>query len=270
MDETDAGLAVRAVQAASGVIRSFYRAPVTRYAKGDSDFATGADLVAEQTILAVIGAARPGDRFVAEESGSTGASSADRTWLIDPLCGTRNFAAGTPHLAVNVAARTGTSITSAAVGDPFAEEVFWTDGEGAWLRREGRDLPLLPDPGSRLVEVNLDYWTPGGQGFQPALLLGAPAFHTAFGARVLSTTLAVAWAAAGRRAAYVSDGDLRDNVHFASGIALCRAAGCVVTGLIGQPLHKEPYGLVAAADADTHTALVEIIATQLRNQAFAD
>jgi len=42
--------------------------------------------------------------------------------------------------------------------------------------------------------------------------------------RVVSTTLAVAWVAAGRRAAaYITDGDLQDSVHFASGIALYRA-----------------------------------------------
>ncbi|MFD2356134.1 inositol monophosphatase family protein [Nonomuraea ferruginea] len=51
--------------------------------------------------------------------------------------------------------------------------------------------------------------------------------------RVVSTTLAVAWVAAMRRAAYVTDGHLQDSVHFAAGIALCRAAGCVVTDLHG-------------------------------------
>ncbi|MFI1919652.1 inositol monophosphatase family protein [Nocardia sp. NPDC020380] len=88
-----------------------------------------------------------------------------------------------------------------------------------------------------------------------------------FGARVLSTTLAVPWVAAGRRAAYITDGDLRDSVHFASGIALCEAAGCVVTGLAGQPIDAPPYGLVTAADTKTHAALVEIIVGQLESEA---
>ncbi|MGF6889542.1 myo-inositol-1(or 4)-monophosphatase [Nocardia sp. GAS34] len=263
MGDTDAELAVLAAQAASGVIRSYFRAPVTRYAKGDNDFATGADIAAEQIILATLGAARPSDRFVAEESGSTGTAGSSRVWLIDPLCGTANFAAGTPHLAVNIAARVGATITTAAVADPFTEEVFGTDGNDAWLHRDGQALRLVPDATSRLVEVNLDYWVPGAGGFEPARLLGDPAFKAAFGARVLSTTLAVAWVAAGRRAAYVSDGDLRDSVHFASGIALCQAAGCIVTGLLGQPIDASPYGLVAAADAETHTSLVGIIANQV-------
>jgi len=58
-------------------------------------------------------------------------------------------------------------------------------------------------------------------------------FAARFGSRVLSTSLALAWVAAGRRAGYVTDGDLRDSVHFAAGIAICTAAGVVVTGLAG-------------------------------------
>jgi myo-inositol-1(or 4)-monophosphatase len=79
---------------------------------------------------------------------------------------------------------------------------------------------------------------------------------------VVSTTLAVAWVAAGRRAAYVTDGDLRDSVHVAAGIALCQAAGCVVTGIHGQPLHTGTGDLVVAADEQTHAALLALVRKQ--------
>jgi myo-inositol-1(or 4)-monophosphatase len=51
-------------------------------------------------------------------------------------------------------------------------------------------------------------------------------------------------------------------VHFAAGIAICTAAGVVVTGLAGQPVHTGSHGLVAAADADTHAALLACIGRQ--------
>lgn len=47
-----------------------------------------------------------------------------RQWLVDPLCGTLNYAVGTMLVAVNVALRDG----AAAVADPFSGEVFFTDG----------------------------------------------------------------------------------------------------------------------------------------------
>jgi myo-inositol-1(or 4)-monophosphatase len=93
-------------------------------------------------------------------------------------------------------------------------------------------------------------------------LLADEAFTARFRPRVVSTTLAVAWVAAGRRAAYVTDGDLRGSVHFGSGIALCQAAGCVVTGIHGQPLHTGAGGLVAAADHATHGDLLAMIRNQ--------
>lgn len=50
----------------------------------------------------------------------------------------------------------------------------------------------------------------------------------------MSTPLAVAWVAGGRRAGYVSDGLSVENVHYTAGIALCHSAGCVVTASLGS------------------------------------
>ncbi len=109
------------------------------------------------------------------------------------------------------------------------------------------------------MDVNLDPPFPNERVFRAARLLTDEGFVERFRPRVVSTTLALAWVAAGRRAAYVTDGRLRDNVHFAAGIALSEAAGCVVTGIDGRP---GLGGLVAAADADTHAGLLALIARQ--------
>lgn len=255
MSEIDAELAVRAAEAGSDVVRSLYGRRLERIAKSANDFATEADVAAERAIMDILRNARPDDGFVGEELGSTAGTTSGRTWLVDPLCGTLNYAARTPLAAVNVALRVGGRISTAAVADPFSAEVFWTDGTTAHVRADGRDEPLVPDPANRLVDVNLDPPFPNQDRFRTARLLHDEAFLSRFRPRVLSTTLALAWVAAGRRAAYVTDGDLRDSVHFSSGIALCQAAGCVVTGLAGQPLHTGVHGLVAAADARTHADL---------------
>ncbi|MFE9656133.1 inositol monophosphatase family protein [Micromonospora sp. NPDC006431] len=260
----DRDVAIAAAEAGAAVVRSRYGATLARVEKSGGDFATAADLEAEQAILDVLRAARPDDAVIGEESGRTGAERAERTWLVDPLCGTLNYAARMPLVAVNVALRTGAGVAVAASADPFAGELFWTDGGPALVRRDGVDEPLSPSAESRLVDVNLDPPFPNGPAFQAARLLAHPEFGARFRPRVVSTTLAVAWVAAGRRAAYVTDGQLADSVHFASGIALCRAAGCVVTGLRGQPLHTGAGGLLVAADQDTHRALLALIEEQFR------
>ncbi|GAA2203703.1 MULTISPECIES: inositol monophosphatase family protein [Streptomyces] len=262
--ESDAQLAVTAAQAGAAVVRELYGRRPARREKAAGDFATAADLAAERAILDVLRAARPDDAVTAEESGDTGAAGARRRWLVDPLCGTLNYAAQTMLVGVNVALRAGAEVTAAATADPFSGEVFWTDGTRALVRRDGGDAELTPAAGSALVDVNLDPPYPNAPGFRPALLLADPGFAERFRPRVVSSTLAVAWVAAGRRAAYVTDGHLADSVHFAAGIALCRAAGCTVTGLDGEPPYTGAGGLIAAADAETHAALLDLVNRQAR------
>ncbi|MFF0307017.1 inositol monophosphatase family protein [Streptosporangium sp. NPDC004379] len=259
---TDGELALTAAQAGAAVVHARYGAPLTRFEKSAGDFATTADIEAEKAILDVLRTARPDDAVTGEESGRTGSGDAERMWLVDPLCGTLNYAARNMLVAVNVALRTSSGITAAACADPFSGEIFWTDGEHARVRCDGTDQELTPSPDSRLVDVNLDPPFPNEPRFRAVRLLAEPGFAERFRPRVVSTTLALVWVAAGRRAAYVTDGRLRDNVHFAAGIAVCRAAGCVVTGIHGQPLHTGAGGLVVAADAETHATLLNLIADQ--------
>lgn len=267
MPLTDADVAVSAASAGAAVVRSRYGGELTRFAKSATDFATDADVDAERAVIAVLRAERPEDPVLGEESGThagTGAAASERFWLVDPLCGTLNFAARTPLAVVNVALRDGSRIGAAACADPVAGELFWTDGRQAWRRAgseqpHAADEPLQPSAGSGLVELNIDPPYPNVARFEVAGLLSNTVFVGAFRPRVLSTTLALVWVAAGRRAAYVTDGDVRDSVHFSAGIGVCQAAGCVVTGLLGQPLHTGVGGLVVAADAGTHHVLVDII-----------
>ncbi|MFF2503866.1 inositol monophosphatase family protein [Streptomyces sp. NPDC058067] len=252
----DSGVATAAATAGADVVRTLYGRRLARIDKGAGDFATVADVEAEKAIVDVIRAARPRDAVLGEEGGRQGAAGAARQWLVDPLCGTLNYAVGTMAVAVNVALRDG----AAAVADPFSGEVFCTDGTRAWVRRDGLDEPLVPTAATSLVDVNLDPPFPGAPGFRAVDLLAHPAFVERFRPRVVSTTLALAWVAAGKRAAYVTDGgDLSGSVHFAAGIALCRAAGCVVTGVDGSPVGEGCRGLVVAADQETHDRLMSMI-----------
>ncbi|NYV73345.1 inositol monophosphatase family protein [Streptomyces sp. UH6] len=254
---TDAQVAVAAARAGASVVRDLYGGSPERFDKGAGDFATAADLAAEQAILEVLRILRPDDAVTGEESGATGAADAGRRWLVDPLCGTLNYAVHTMLVGVNVALREGGRVVAAATADPFADEVYWSGtGRAHVLARDGAETGLTPSAGSRLVDLNLDPPFPNAPGFLAARLLTDPAFTARFRPRVVSTTLAVAWVAAGRRAAYVTDGDLRDSVHFSAGIALCEAAGCVVTGLDGRPPCTGANGLIAAADHETHAALL--------------
>ncbi|RSN28446.1 phosphatase [Amycolatopsis sp. WAC 01416] len=256
--ESDAEVAIRAADAACEVIRRSYCRAVERVDKSDGDFATEADLAAEHVIRGVLREARPDDRVVGEEYGAD-EGAGWRTWLVDPLCGTMNYAVRTQLVAVDIVLRVGDDVTAAVSADPFSGEVFWTGGAEAFVRRDRRDEPLVPGQGGDLVDLNLDPPFPNAVSFRAARMLMDDAFTGRFRPRVVSTTLALAWVAAGRRAAYVTDGHLKDSVHFTSGIALCQAAGCVVTNLAGEAVHTGAQGLVAASDSAIHRELIDLV-----------
>ena len=226
---SDAEVAIAAARAGADVVRDMYGRRLDRIDKGAGDFATEADVEAEKAIIGVIRSARPGDAVLGEEGGRQGAAGAERQWLVDPLCGTLNYAVGNMLVAVNVALRGGV------------------------------DARLAPTSATRLVDVNLDPPFPSAPGWRAVDLLAHPGFVERFRPRVVSTTLALTWVAAGKRAAYITDGgDLSGSVHFAAGIALCRAAGCVVTGIDGEPLTESGRGLLVAADTETHELLMSM------------
>lgn len=254
----DEAVAIAAATAGAAVVREMYGTDLSHFDKSPTDFATEADIASEKAIRETIATYRPEDAFEGEETGRTGDS--ERRWLVDPLCGTLNFAAQTPLAAVNVALLTPDGVRAAVSADPISEEIFWTDGVTARIRQRGGDTVLSPTPRTRLVDIQcdgmLDRPFVGGQ------LVADPRLRAEFGPRVMSSTLAVAWVAAGRRAAYVTDGHLEGSVHFTAGIALCQAAGCVVTDLNGDPIHTG-RGMIAAADAATHRKLLGLVRRHL-------
>lgn len=72
----------------------------------------------------------------------------------------------------------------------------------------------------------------------------------------------VAIEAADAGAAVVTDGELRNDLHFAAGLALAEAAGCVITDLRGAPLGTED-GAVISASAEVHTEILGFLAPHL-------
>jgi myo-inositol-1(or 4)-monophosphatase len=258
---TDAQVALLAAEAGAAVVRRMYRTPVAHHLKIGTDFATDADLDAETAIRAVLTEHRPADAQLGEEHGASGPDSA-RRWLIDPLCGTRNFGAGLPLMSTNVALAEDHEVTAAASAECVGDETYWTDGATAWARRDGEDTVLQPDPSTLMAAFNLEVDLDDRR--RVSDVLADPSFFGTYQPRITSSTLALAWVAAGRHAAYVTAGDLTDNVHFAAGLALCRAAGCVVTSLTGGAAGG-PGGLLAAADQETHGALLALWHNRIRS-----
>jgi myo-inositol-1(or 4)-monophosphatase len=121
-------VAVRAARTAASIIvdaaRDLKRLPT--FSKERGGIVSGADMEAEDAIIATIRAAFPEHAILGEESGHIDGArdSGGCRWLVDPLDGTVNFVHGYPYFAVSIALVNGADVTHAVVLDPVRDELF--------------------------------------------------------------------------------------------------------------------------------------------------
>jgi fructose-1,6-bisphosphatase/inositol monophosphatase family enzyme len=119
-------------------------AGAVRQKSGPLDLVTEADEAAERMIAAAIEQRFPGAAVVGEEATSADPSrlrllaDAALAFVVDPVDGTANFAAGLPLFGVMAAAVVRGEVVGAAIHDPVCDDTALAlRGEGAWL--EGSD-----------------------------------------------------------------------------------------------------------------------------------
>jgi len=143
-------VAIEAGRAAAAIQVQHYEQLEHIVKKSAKDVVTEADHLSEETIIATIRRAFPPDEVLAEESGHSAASAGSgpvdgsgsstqvdpghRIWVVDPLDGTVNYAAGIPHFCTSIALVVGGQPTVAVVLDPMRDDLFSAVlGQGAQL-----------------------------------------------------------------------------------------------------------------------------------------
>ena len=147
----------------------WFRTPMQVDDKGGEgvfDPVTEADRACERALRAAIGAAWPEHGLYGEEFGHQPGNGL--TWVIDPIDGTRGFAAGMLHWGLLLALFDGQRPIIGVLRQPFVDETFWGDGERAGYERAGRQRPLAvrtcPDLGSAtLATTSPDRFEPGAE-----------------------------------------------------------------------------------------------------------
>src|SRR5947209_12664843 len=103
--------------------------------KEDATPVTQADIDIEAMIRAALAERFPGDAVLGEEQGLQGESS--RLWVIDPIDGTKNFAAGIQIWATLIALVVDDEPVLGVVGAPaLGERYAATRGQGAVMNGE--------------------------------------------------------------------------------------------------------------------------------------
>lgn len=231
--------------------------------RGRRDVIVGSALEVQDAIIATIREQCPNDAILAEEGPEDEAIdvNAERLWIVDPICGSLNYAMGIPLFGVSIALRAKGSLRVGVVYDPMRDEMYSAQvGEPATLNNNpinvrarafgpefweqawvGTDLPHdgpLLDEALRvfnLTEIEVSH----------EVVLGSPA-------------LGICYVAAGRLQAYWAL-DLKPWDVAAAGLILRQAGGQITDGDGGSWEYSD--GAFVAADAVSHQWALKVIKT---------
>ena len=258
--------------------------------KSAKDVVTEVDHLSEELILGAIRREYPGDGILAEESGAHAGSAAGgaadgavsttkaqpadgpnaasvaralasgRTWIVDPLDGTVNYANGIPFFCVSVGLVVDGRPAAGAVHDPMRDETFSAAADGpAWLRTSGRGLVEVRASSKEELKDWVVHLALGGR----AVATRARAVRRAIRiSRTMgSSALALAYVANGRFDAFVQSGGMSAWDVAAAGL-IAERAGAIVTDTAGGPWFDvdkatRAFGVCAAAPSQ-HAELLRL------------
>jgi myo-inositol-1(or 4)-monophosphatase len=227
--------------------------------KGD-DFATEVDLAIERQVVAALVEAT-GIEVHGEEFGGPALDSPDSSWVwvLDPIDGTFNYAAGSPMAAILLGLLHDGEPVAGLTWLPFTGERY-TAVAGGPLMKNGVPRPALGPTALGASLVGVGTFSVDSRGRFPGRYRVAVLENLS---RV-SSRLRM-HGSTGIDLAYVADGILGAAVTFggqvwdhAAGVALVRAAGGIVTTLTGEPWTPASRAVLAAAPG-LHADILEIL-----------
>ena len=262
-DANDLQFAIETVRAAGAhALQHFHTRDFERRTKSDETLVTSADLEANEMLVAALRRRFPTDAILSEESPDDPARlNNPRCWIVDPIDGTNNFAAGRTNWAVLLAL--------AVHGEPVLGVMF---GPALGLMTAGSPGRAVRELDGRLA----DWWIDASAVPPLRLALASSAryleesasrtgeieaFHAAVGLMGSITLFADGVHA------YVADPTGTHEWDIAAVDAVIRGLGGRVTDFAGanrvynQPEPKVRGGLVAAVNADAHARVVDLIRT---------
>ena len=130
--------AVAAVREAGEVALGFFRGAHRRWEKGPGQIVTEADIAVDGLLRRTLGGLLPDAGWLSEETADDGSRLARRrVWVVDPIDGTRSFAAGKPEFTVCAALVEDGAPVLGVILNPATGELFRAArGGGAFLDDE--------------------------------------------------------------------------------------------------------------------------------------
>ncbi|WP_246541118.1 inositol monophosphatase family protein [Mycobacterium spongiae] len=225
--------------------------------KKGNDFATEVDLAIERQVVAAL-VADTGISVHGEEFGGPAIDSG-LVWVLDPVDGTFNYAAGSPMAAMLLGLLHHGDPVAGLTWLPFTDQRY-TAIAGGHLVKNGAPQPRLIPSELAATLVGVGTFSADSRGRFPGRYRLAVLENLS---RVCSRLRM--HGSTGIDLVYVADGILGGAISFgghvwdhAAGVALVRAAGGVATDLAGEPWTPESCSVLAAAPG-VHDEIIEVL-----------
>lgn len=233
------------------------------------DLVTRADRESEEILIETIKAHFPEDSILAEESGSTAASTNNNPgphseskkpkqyqWVLDPLDGTVNYTHGSPQYAISAGIMQGQDCVAGAILHPATGDLYTAiQGQGAFKNGKPIHVSMRKPLSECLVVTGFPY---SRQEFLETLLTGIKL--TLQNARGLRRTGACCV-----DLTYLAEGIFDAHYEFflqpwdtAAATCIVREAGGTVTNLSGEP-YVPGMKLLVASNGNIHEKLRAVL-----------
>lgn len=220
-----------------------------------SDFATQADLEAEELIIRILTENFPGHNIIAEETGRKKKDS-EYTWVIDPLDGTFSFSIGMPYFAVSIGLMKDNQPILGVIYQPVQDDLYLASlGKGVDVNGKTIHISQKDDLSSSSMVVDFGHKARRGPKIDSYIVpLCKEAGHIY---SIGTTAMAMALAARGIQEGMIAQAWIWD---FAAGAVIVKEAGGKVTDFKGQVIDWTKDRLnVLATNGLIHEAVLEAI-----------
>ena len=216
--------------------------------KSAFDLVTEVDVNIERFLTDAILSAFPGDKIHAEEMSST-QEITGRTWVIDPIDGTNNFAHDIPTFGIQCCLFDGGTPKMAVIWLPRQDELYTAiEGQGCFLN--GKQVSVNKDFTADTAVISVGDFTHKSDRLA-ALQYKAVGYLYPRVAKLRmygAASVDYAWFVSGRLAATVFT--TRNLWDIAPGILLSQEAGAIIMGLDGKPYDYSKEGVMLAANEE--------------------
>jgi myo-inositol-1(or 4)-monophosphatase len=229
--------------------------------KSPRDVVTEVDFASERLVIEAIRARFPDDRILAEESGQVRRSgkagpASGRSWILDPLDGTVNYANGIPFFCVSLALVGADGPLVGVVLDPLRDDCFAATAAGAATLNGKRVKVSTKD---KLSDFVVSLAVIGRGGLSRERRVGREVrIHRRMG----SAALSLAYVANARFDAFVQNGGLSAWDVAAAGL-IAERAGATITDLAGgawwRPWTRGARLSVVCAPPGHHGRLLDLM-----------